>query len=163
MDPTTFGLPADINTNFDRPNLQSSINFLLGRIGQIDRGFVAKGDQWAKSTFLFDTRYPEYEFYGQDTWKLRKNLTVYPKPPNLFSASTHDAYGAMELKAAWRVMTADEMVDASLAGLDQHELITIPSLPNLADWQKFDAARLALGPNLSHKQAADRYRIHSVR
>jgi short-subunit dehydrogenase len=56
-------------------------------------------------------------------------------------------------------MTADEMVDASLAGLDQHELITIPSLPNLADWQKFDAARLALGPNLSHKQAADRYRI----
>jgi uncharacterized protein len=62
------------------------------------------------------------------------------------------------------VMTADEMVDASLAGLDQHELITIPSLPNLADWQKFDAARLALGPNLSHKQAADRYRIpHSVK
>lgn len=57
------------------------------------------------------------------------------------------------------VMTADEMVDASLAGLDQHELITIPSLPNLADWQKFDAARLALGPNLSHQQAADRYRI----
>jgi len=61
------------------------------------------------------------------------------------------------------VMTAEEMVDASLAGLDQQELITIPSLPNLADWQKFDAARLALGPNLSHKRAADRYRIHSVR
>jgi uncharacterized protein len=61
------------------------------------------------------------------------------------------------------VMTADEMVDASLAGLDQGELITIPSLPNLADWQKFDAARLALGPNLSHKRAADRYRIHSVK
>jgi short-subunit dehydrogenase len=56
------------------------------------------------------------------------------------------------------VMTAEEMVDASLAGLDQKELITIPSLPNLADWQKFDAARLALGPNLSHSRAADRYR-----
>jgi hypothetical protein len=76
VDPTTFGLPADINTSFDRPNLQSSINFLLGRVGQIDRGFVAKGDQWTKSTFLFDTRYPEYEFYGQDTWKVRKNLTI---------------------------------------------------------------------------------------
>jgi short-subunit dehydrogenase len=61
------------------------------------------------------------------------------------------------------VMTADEMVDAALAGLDQRELITIPSLPNLADWQKFDAARLALGPNLSHKQAAGRYRIPQVR
>jgi short-subunit dehydrogenase len=56
-------------------------------------------------------------------------------------------------------MTADEMVDAALAGLDQKELITIPSLPNLADWQEFDAARLALGPNLSHQHAADRYRI----
>jgi hypothetical protein len=76
VDPATFGLPADINTAFDRANLQSSINFLLGRVGQIDRGFVANGNQWAKSTFRFDTRYPEYEFYGQDTWKIRKNLTL---------------------------------------------------------------------------------------
>ncbi|MBI3208561.1 MAG: carboxypeptidase regulatory-like domain-containing protein, partial [Candidatus Solibacter usitatus] len=76
VDPATFGLPADINTTFDRPAFQSGINFLLGRIGQIDRGFVAKGDEWTKSTFLFDTRYPEYEFYGQDTWKARRNLTI---------------------------------------------------------------------------------------
>jgi hypothetical protein len=57
------------------------------------------------------------------------------------------------------VMSADEMVDASLAALDQHELITIPSLPDAADWQKLDAARLALGPNLSRKHAADRYKV----
>jgi hypothetical protein len=55
------------------------------------------------------------------------------------------------------VMSADEMVDAALAGLDQHELITIPSLPDFADWQKFETARLTLGPNLSHRHAADRY------
>ncbi|HET9375137.1 MAG TPA: SDR family oxidoreductase [Chthoniobacterales bacterium] len=61
------------------------------------------------------------------------------------------------------VMSADEMVDASLAGLDQQELITIPSLLNLADWQKFEDARLALGPNLSHRYPAARYGIHSVR
>ena len=76
VDPATFGIPADLNTTFDRPNLQSNINFLLGRIGQMQRGFVAQGDQWTKSPFLFDTRYPEYEFYGQDTWKVRKNLTI---------------------------------------------------------------------------------------
>jgi short-subunit dehydrogenase len=35
------------------------------------------------------------------------------------------------------VMTAEDLVDASLAGLDQHELITIPSLPEIADWEKF--------------------------
>jgi short-subunit dehydrogenase len=57
------------------------------------------------------------------------------------------------------VMTAEEMVDASLAGLDQGELITIPALPDLADWEKFDAARKALGPNLSRKHSAVRYGI----
>jgi len=58
------------------------------------------------------------------------------------------------------VMTAEEMVDASLAGLDQGELITIPSLPDPADWEKFEAARKALGPNLTHKHSAARYGIH---
>lgn len=57
------------------------------------------------------------------------------------------------------VMTAEEMVDASLAGLDQHELITIPALPDYADWKRADDARLALGPNLSRKHAADRYKV----
>ena len=64
VDPTTFGLPADLNTSFDRPNFQSDINFMLGRVGQIDRGFVNQNGQWTKSNFKFDTRYPEYEFYG---------------------------------------------------------------------------------------------------
>ena len=57
------------------------------------------------------------------------------------------------------VMTAEDMVDASLAGLDQHELITIPALPDAIDWEKYEAARKALGPNLSRKFPADRYSI----
>jgi len=57
------------------------------------------------------------------------------------------------------VMTAENMVDASLAGLDLGELITIPSLPDTADWEKFEAARKALGPNLSLKTPAKRYGI----
>ena len=56
------------------------------------------------------------------------------------------------------VMSAEEMVDASLAGFDQKELITIPSLPDASDWHRFDAARAALGPNLSHAAAAARYK-----
>ncbi len=76
VDPTTFGLPSDLNTTYDRPAFQSNVNFLLGRVGQIDRGFVAQGNQWTKNTFQFDTRYPEYELYAQDTWKVRPNLTV---------------------------------------------------------------------------------------
>ena len=56
------------------------------------------------------------------------------------------------------LMDADEMVDAALAGLDQGELVTIPSLPDAADWQRLEAARAALGPNLSRDRAADRLR-----
>lgn len=57
------------------------------------------------------------------------------------------------------VMSADDMVDAALAGLDQGEVVTIPALPNVADWNTFEAARLALGPNLSHAAPAARYRV----
>jgi hypothetical protein len=44
-------------------------------------------------------------------------------------------------------MTAEEMFAASLAGVDQGELITIPALPDIADWKKSDEARKALAPN----------------
>jgi len=55
------------------------------------------------------------------------------------------------------VMDADAMVDAAMAGLAQGEFVTIPSLPDIADWNAFDAARLALGPNLSRANPALRY------
>lgn len=55
------------------------------------------------------------------------------------------------------VMGVDEMVDAALAGLDSGEAVTIPSLPDIADWQRMEAARLALAPNLSRNRAAPRY------
>jgi short-subunit dehydrogenase len=50
------------------------------------------------------------------------------------------------------------MVDAALAGLDQGELITIPSLPDAADWEAYESARQKLAPNLSRKIPAARYR-----
>ncbi|MCU1748488.1 SDR family NAD(P)-dependent oxidoreductase [Pseudomonas sp. 6D_7.1_Bac1] len=56
------------------------------------------------------------------------------------------------------VMEAGEMVDAALSGFDQGELITIPSLPDAADWNAFVTARHALGPNLSKSAAAARYK-----
>ncbi|AXQ30524.1 SDR family oxidoreductase [Solimonas sp. K1W22B-7] len=56
------------------------------------------------------------------------------------------------------VMNADDMVDAALAGLEQGEVVTIPSLPDLRDWNAFEAARKALGPGLSRSAPAARYR-----
>jgi short-subunit dehydrogenase len=60
---------------------------------------------------------------------------------------------------AGSVMDADEMVDAALAGFDAGELVTIPSLPDAADWKAFETARQALGPNLSRDHAAARYQV----
>lgn len=55
------------------------------------------------------------------------------------------------------VMPVGNMVDAALAGLEQGELVTIPSLPNEADWEAFEHARTALWPNLSLSVPAPRY------
>ena len=57
------------------------------------------------------------------------------------------------------LMDVDELVDAALAGLDQGELVTIPSLPDPADWAALQAARLKLGPNLSKPHPAPRYGV----
>jgi short-subunit dehydrogenase len=56
------------------------------------------------------------------------------------------------------VMTAEDAVDAALAGLDAGESMTFLSLPDNADWEAFEAARQALIPNLSRSAPADRYR-----
>lgn len=49
------------------------------RVGSISQGLVAANDQQyaPPGTFLHaDFRMPEYDFYGQDSWRLRPNLTV---------------------------------------------------------------------------------------
>jgi short-subunit dehydrogenase len=67
----------------------------------------------------------------------------------------------VEYLPAELVMPAGEMVDAALAGLDQGELVTLPSLPDLADWKAYESARQSLFPNLSRSSAAYRYRVAS--
>jgi uncharacterized protein len=57
------------------------------------------------------------------------------------------------------VMTAENMVDAALAGLDQGEAVTIPSLPDQAEWDAFEAARRAMSGKLSRTVPASRYDI----
>lgn len=57
------------------------------------------------------------------------------------------------------VMSAEDMVDAALAGFDAGEFATVPALPDVADWNTFEAARLALGPNLSRAKPAARYGV----
>ncbi|QNP39530.1 SDR family NAD(P)-dependent oxidoreductase [Lysobacter solisilvae (ex Woo and Kim 2020)] len=57
------------------------------------------------------------------------------------------------------LMEASELVDAALAGLDMGETVTIPSLPDAEAWDEFNAQRRRLGPFLSRRHAAERYRL----
>ncbi len=57
------------------------------------------------------------------------------------------------------VMEADDLVDAALAGLDQGEVVTIPSLPDLAEWDAYEAARQKMIPRLSLRAPALRYGV----
>ncbi len=69
------------------------------------------------------------------------------------------AGGSLDTLPGEMVMRADDLVDAALAGLDQGELVTIPSLPNGADWDAYEAARQKLLPNLSLSVPPARYRL----
>lgn len=79
VDPTSFNVPGDVNGAFDIATLDNAVNNLLGRISNIQQGFVAQNaSQYAPagSHLEDDFRMPEYDFYGQDSWKMRHNLTV---------------------------------------------------------------------------------------
>lgn len=56
------------------------------------------------------------------------------------------------------VMEVGDLVDAALVGLDKGETVSIPPLADVQQFLDYDAARLAMGPNLSRRQVASRYR-----
>jgi short-subunit dehydrogenase len=57
------------------------------------------------------------------------------------------------------VMSAEDMVDAALVGLDQGELVTLPSLPDGDEWASFEATRRTMSEHFFHSTPAPRYRI----
>jgi short-subunit dehydrogenase len=59
---------------------------------------------------------------------------------------------------AHMIMEVDELVDAALSGYDQGEVVTIPSLPDIQEWNRYDEARRRMAPELSRDVAADRYK-----
>jgi uncharacterized protein len=56
------------------------------------------------------------------------------------------------------VMGVDDLVGAALVGFDKGEVVTIPPLADEGQWIAYNDARLAMAPNLSRRDVADRYR-----
>lgn len=87
-----------------------------------------------------------------------KGIRIQAVVPGAIATEFWEAAGTpVEALPSEIVMRADDLVDAALAGFDQGELFTIPSLPELADWQAYEAARQNLLPNLSRQVVAQRY------
>jgi len=57
------------------------------------------------------------------------------------------------------VMSPEDMVDAALVGLDQGELVTLPSLHDEDEWTRFEAARRAISQRFGNSVPAPRYGI----
>jgi short-subunit dehydrogenase len=62
------------------------------------------------------------------------------------------------------VMSPEDMVDAALVGLEQGELVTIPSLHEGGEWMRFEAARRDISKRFGNSMPASRYRVgaHSL-
>lgn len=89
-----------------------------------------------------------------------KGIRIQAVLPGATATEFWDVMGmpVQNLPPHW-VMSAENLVDAALAGFDLGEVITIPALPDGPDWKTFEAARAALGPKLSNSVPAQRYRI----
>jgi short-subunit dehydrogenase len=57
------------------------------------------------------------------------------------------------------VMEIGDLVDAALVGYDRREAVTIPPLPDAAQWDAYQTARQAMLPNTRQQHPAERYRI----
>ncbi|TCL68416.1 SDR family oxidoreductase [Rhizobium sp. BK251] len=89
-----------------------------------------------------------------------KNIRVQVVVPGATATEFWDiAAGGVQNLPQEIVMPAEDMVDAALAGLDQGEFVTVPSLPDDAQWDAFESARQALKPYLSRTKPAPRYQL----
>jgi short-subunit dehydrogenase len=91
-----------------------------------------------------------------------KNIRVQAVLPGATATEFWDVAGRpVSQLPAEIVMTAEDMVDASLIGLDQGEIVTIPALADEADWDRYEGARRAISNRLSNAVPAPRYRAAS--
>ncbi|PYE17235.1 SDR family NAD(P)-dependent oxidoreductase [Paraburkholderia silvatlantica] len=86
-----------------------------------------------------------------------KGVRVQTVLPAATATEFWDVAGYAKQKEAASTMTADDLVDAALAGLDQGELVTIPTLHDADGWTQWEAGRRALTPKFANARPAPRY------
>ncbi|MCJ2090422.1 hypothetical protein MKK88_31240 [Methylobacterium sp. E-005] len=60
-------------------------------------------------------------------------------------------------------MSAADLVDAAMAGLDQGELVTIPGLQDAADWTRLGEGRRAIAAKFNNAKPSARQALGALR
>ncbi|VVE47556.1 SDR family oxidoreductase [Pandoraea capi] len=91
-----------------------------------------------------------------------KGVRIQTVLPAATATEFWDVAGYAKQKEAASTMSAEDLVDAALVGLDQGETVTIPTLQDGDDWARWEADRRLLAPKFSNAKPAPRYRLDNV-
>lgn len=86
-----------------------------------------------------------------------KGVRVQTVLPGATATEFWDVAGYAAQKTAPITMSADDLVDAALAGLDQGEHVTIPGLQDADDWTRWEKDRRAISAKFGNAKPAQRY------
>lgn len=88
-----------------------------------------------------------------------KGVRVQAVLPGGTATEFWDIAGAGDYANSPQVMTTEDMVDASLVGFDQGEIVTIPPLQDGKLWDDYEAQRRHIASSLAHAQPGARYLV----
>ena len=89
-----------------------------------------------------------------------KNIRIQTVLPGATATEFWDIAGYAAQKTSEITMSAEDCVDAALAGLDAGEQVTIPGLHDNALWTAWEADRLEISKKFGNARPAARYGIH---
>jgi short-subunit dehydrogenase len=90
-----------------------------------------------------------------------KGVRVQTVLPGATATEFWDVAGYAPQKTSEITMSAEDCVDAALAGLDAGELVTIPGLHDAQLWTRWEADRREISPKFRNAKPAPRYGVGS--
>ena len=92
-----------------------------------------------------------------------RGVRVQTVAPAATATEFWDVAGYAPQKTSPVTMSAENLVDAALAGLDAGELVTLPSLHDGGAWDRWEADRRELSKTFSHAEPAPRYGVQPAK
>ncbi|MCJ2082015.1 SDR family NAD(P)-dependent oxidoreductase [Methylobacterium sp. J-090] len=86
-----------------------------------------------------------------------KGVRIQTVLPGATATEFWDVAGYAAQKTSSTTMSAADLVDAALIGLDQGERVTIPGLQDLGDWTRWEEGRRAISAQFGNAKPSSRY------